>query len=68
MENIVVSFFQRESQLENSESSLKTDLEAAITEKERLTRELMTSHEQEVLRMREENDAKIAEMTKQNDE
>ena len=66
MENIVVSFFQRESQLENSESSLKTDLEAAITEKERLTRELMTSHEQEVSRMREENDAKIAEVTKQN--
>ena len=61
-------FFQRESQLENSESSLKADLEAAITEKERLTRELMTSHEQEVSAMREENDAKIAEVTKQNNE
>ena len=47
---------------------MKADLEAAITEKERLTRELMTSHEQEVSAMREENDAKIAEVTKQNNE
>ena len=47
---------------------MKSDLEAAITEKERLTRELMTSHEQEVSSMREENDAKVADVTKQNDE